>query len=269
MTGTLDLDRLELPPRVLEGLKRFCAADAGMLLLSGPAGSGKTTAIYAVLNHIASQSRGLSIVALEDPVERDLPGVTQIEVSVFGELTYERALRSIVRQDPQVLMLGEIRDSATAPIAVQAALSGHRLVSTLHAGDPAGAIGRLLEMGLEPCQITSALVGIVSMRLLRRCNGPGEYKGRVPVAQMAHLDETLRRTILTAPDADSLRRALENQDGYRSLRDEAATLVDQGVTDADEVRRVLGDEAWGGSLDSSVVTSAHGAQKCSEFRVGV
>ncbi len=121
-----------------------------MLILAGPAGSGKTTTIYALLQHIASTSPGLSIVALEDPVERNLPGVTQIEASPFGELTYERALRSILRQDPQVLMLGEIRDAATASIAIQAALSGHRLISTLHAATPAGAIARLLEMGVEP-----------------------------------------------------------------------------------------------------------------------
>src|SRR5207237_4993168 len=115
-------------------------------------------------------SPGLSIIALEDPVERELPGVTQIEVSPFGELTYERALRSILRQDPQVLMLGEIRDSATASLAIQAALSGHRLISTLHAGTPAGAIARLLEMGVEPYQLTSALFGVVAQRLLRRAS---------------------------------------------------------------------------------------------------
>src|SRR4030095_2099014 len=113
-------------------------------------------------------STGHSIIALEDPVERDLPGVTQIEVSPFGELTYEKALKSILRQDPQVLMLGEIRDAATASLAVQAALSGHRLICTLHAATPGGAISRLFEMGLEPYQITSATFGVVAQRLLRR-----------------------------------------------------------------------------------------------------
>jgi Tfp pilus assembly pilus retraction ATPase PilT len=151
------LDALGLPAPVLAGLHKFAAADAGMLLVTGPAGSGKTTTIYALLRHIVDHSPGLSVVALEDPVERDVPGVTQIQVQPFGELTYERTLRSILRQDPQVLMLGEIRDAATASLAVQAALSGHRLVCTLHAATCGGAVARLLEMGIEPYQITSAL----------------------------------------------------------------------------------------------------------------
>jgi type II secretory ATPase GspE/PulE/Tfp pilus assembly ATPase PilB-like protein len=163
------LEQLGLPAHVLEGLKRFAATDAGMLLVTGPAGSGKTTTIYALLEYIAKSSPGLSIVSLEDPVERHIPGVTQIEVSPFGELTYERALRSIVRQDPQVLMLGEIRDADTASLATQAALSGHRLICTLHASSPGGAIARLLEMGLEPYRITSAVYGVVAQRLLRKC----------------------------------------------------------------------------------------------------
>lgn len=113
------LDDLHLPAAVVQGLKSFAASDLGMLILTGPAGSGKTTTIYALLQYIAKTSPGLSIVALEDPVERDLPGITQIEVSPFGQLTYERALRSILRQDPQVLMLGEIRDAATTTLALQ------------------------------------------------------------------------------------------------------------------------------------------------------
>src|SRR5205814_3775559 len=132
------------------------------------------TTIYALLQYIAEQSPGLSIVSLEDPVERDIPGVTQIEVSSFGQLTYEKALRSILRQDPQVLMLGEIRDAATASLAVQAALSGHRLVCTLHAASPGGAVARLLDMGVEPYQLTSSLFAVVAQRLLRkRSDGPG------------------------------------------------------------------------------------------------
>ena len=133
------LEDLNLPAPVLDGLLAFAAADGGMLILTGPAGSGKTTTMYALLRQIARQNPGVSIIALEDPVERDVPGVTQIEVSPFGQLTYERALRSILRQDPQVLMLGEVRDAATASLAVQAALSGHRLITALHAATPAGA----------------------------------------------------------------------------------------------------------------------------------
>ncbi len=130
------LQDLHLPENVAVGLTNFAAGDTGMMILTGPAGSGKTTTIYALLRQILRINPGQSIIALEDPVERDLPGVTQIEISPFGQLTYEKALRSILRQDPQVLMLGEIRDATTASLAVQAALSGHRLITTLHAATP-------------------------------------------------------------------------------------------------------------------------------------
>src|SRR6185312_8817354 len=162
--GGSGLASLGLPAQSVEALERFTRADAGMLLVTGPAGAGKTTTIYALLEHIARVSPGLSIISLEDPIERLVPGITQIEVAPHGQMTYERAMKSILRQDPQVLMLGEIRDAATASLAVQAALSGHRLVCTLHASDPAGAIARLLEMGLEPYRITSALSGVIAQR---------------------------------------------------------------------------------------------------------
>jgi type II secretory ATPase GspE/PulE/Tfp pilus assembly ATPase PilB-like protein len=234
------LPELGLPESVLAGLHRFADADAGMLLLTGPAGSGKTTTIYALLAHIAQRRPGLSIVSLEDPVERDLAGITQIEVSPFGELTYERSLRSILRQDPQVLMLGEIRDAATASLAVQAAMSGHRLISTLHAATPAGAIARLLEMGLEPYQLTSALFGVVAQRLLRRSDGAGGYRGRVPVAEMVVMNESLRAGVLARADAEQLSRAYAGQAGFVPMRRAADELMKQGATDLPEIERVLG-----------------------------
>jgi len=235
-----ELGELGLPGEVLSGLHRFAEADAGMLLLTGPAGSGKTTTIYALLAHIAQHRPGLSIVSLEDPVERDLSGVTQIEVSPFGELTYERSLRSILRQDPQVLMLGEIRDAATASLAVQAAMSGHRLISTLHAATPAGAIARLLEMGLEPYQITSAVFGVVAQRLLRRSDGAGGYRGRVPVAEMVTMDTSLRSAVLARGDAEAFSQAYAAQAGFARMRRAADVLTARGTTDAAEIERVLG-----------------------------
>lgn len=234
------LGELGLLAGVMDGLDAFARADAGMLIVTGPAGSGKTTTLYALLQHVVETTPGVSVVALEDPVERDLPGVTQIEVTPFGEMTYEKALRSILRQDPQVLMLGEIRDPAVASLAIQAALSGHRLLCTLHASTPALAIARLLEMGLEPYQVTSSLHGVVAQRLLRRKTEAG-YQGRVPVAELATLDADLRRAVLARADADQIATLLQSRAGYQTLRQAAQSLITQGVTDEAEVRRVLGD----------------------------
>jgi len=233
------LDQLNLPAPVLQGLMRFAACDSGMLLLTGPAGSGKTTTIYALLRYIQQHYLGLSIIALEDPVERDMPGVTQIEVKPFGELTYDKALRSMLRQDPQVLMLGEIRDAATASIAIQAALSGHRLISTLHAGTPAGAIARLLEMKIEPYQISSSLYGIVAQRLLRRREGEG-YRGRLPAAEFADMDDALRQAVAARADLSTLTRLLSDRQGHQTMRQAAKTLIQRGLTDEAEVQRVFG-----------------------------
>jgi type II secretory ATPase GspE/PulE/Tfp pilus assembly ATPase PilB-like protein len=234
------LDQLGLPSKVLAGLLRFGAADAGMLILTGPAGSGKTTTIYALLGHIVQSQPGISVIALEDPVERDLPGVTQIEVSPFGQLTYERALRSILRQDPQVLVLGEIRDAATASLAVQAALSGHRLITTLHAATPGGTFARMLEMGIEPYQLTSSIWGVVSQRLLRRKSSDG-YCGRVPAAELVTMDPPLRNAIVQRADAQALERLYQAQPDYASLATVAHGLFEQGLTNAAEIRRVIGD----------------------------
>lgn len=234
------LDELGLPDSVLADLKQFAATDTGLLLLTGPAGSGKTTTIYALLEYIAEVQPGVSIIALEDPVERDLAGVTQIEVRPFGELTYETALRSMLRQDPQVLMLGEIRDRDTASIAVQAALSGHRLISTLHAGDPAGTVARLMEMQLAPYQITSALFGVVAQRLLRRVNAAGQYEGRVPVAEFARLNGAWRQAVLDHADTETLREQLNSQPGHTTIHQAAEAAVQHGWTNQIEVQRVLG-----------------------------
>lgn len=233
------LDELGLPARAMAGLEAFAGSDAGMLIVTGPAGSGKTTTLYAILQHIAAKSPGTSIISLEDPVERDLPGVTQIEVSPFGELTYEKALRSILRQDPQVLMLGEIRDAAVASLAIQAALSGHRLLCTLHAGTPASAIARLLEMGLEPYQITSSLFGVIAQRLVRR-KAPDGYKGRAPIAEFARASPELRKLVLSRADAEELAALLQGQKEYQTLRQAAEELAATGISDAAEIVRVLG-----------------------------
>ncbi len=243
LTAPRSLDALGLPSPIVAALRRYAAADAGMLIVTGPAGSGKTTTLYALLKLIADTHPGLSIITLEDPVERRLDGITQIEVSPFGELTYERALRSILRQDPQVLMLGEIRDAATAALAIQAALSGHRLLCTLHASDPAGAVGRLLDMGIAPYQLTSAVHGVLALRLIRRlasADGTARYAGRTPLAELAAMDPAWRQLILDRADADAMRRTAQRLTGYVPLRQAADDLVARGITDHAEVSRVLG-----------------------------
>lgn len=230
------LEDLRLPAPVLAGLETFIGADAGLLAICGPAGSGKTTTAYAVLEAITRRHPGLSVVSIEDPVERHLPGVAQVEVKPFGELTFARALRGMLRQDPQVICVGEMRDAESAQIAVQAALTGHRVLTTLHAQDGPGAVVRLLEMGIEPYQAASALSGVLSMRLLRKSKPGGGYQGRIPAAQWMPMDADLRRTVLAKGDADALRRAAKG----RSLREEAEAQVGAGLTDAAEVARVFG-----------------------------
>ncbi len=245
LTQPRELDELGLDGSVLDGLRGFAAADAGMLVLAGPAGSGKTTTLYALLAHLVAARPGESVVTLEDPIERDLPGVTQVEIQPFGELTFERALRSLLRQDPQVLVIGEIRDAATAEIAVRAALSGHRLVCTLHAEDPAGAVARLVDLGADPRQLAGALFGVVATRLLRKLDGDA-YRGRVPAAAF------LRHTAATAdallgrgeyagrPAREAVAAAAARQVGPRTPREAARALVASGVTDEAEFQRVFG-----------------------------
>lgn len=239
LSQSQSLDSLGLDPATLELIHSFIRTDGGVLAIVGPAGSGKTTTAYAILEAIAAHSPGLSIVSLEDPVERDLPAVTQIQVRPFGELSYAIALRSMLRQDPQVMMLGEVRDPETAGIALQAGLSGHRLVCTLHAADAAQAVSRLLEMGLEPYQISGSLFGVISQRLLRRKAADG-YRGRVPTSEAVKLDDTLRRQITTRATADELRQQYQSREGFVTLRHSADRATILGLTDALEISRVLG-----------------------------
>lgn len=239
------LEELNLPAPSLNGLKAFAQSEAGMLIVTGPAGSGKTTTIYALLQHIAATSPGISIVSLEDPVERQIPGITQIEVTPFGELTYERALRSILRQDPQVLMIGEIRDAQTAALAIQAALSGHRLICTLHAATPGGAMARLMEMGIENYRITSSVWGVITQRLIRRLategsNNAPRYRGRAPIAEFVRMNDSLRQAILAHADAGALQQLAAQQPDHQTLHESAQALVNTRITDAAEVARVMG-----------------------------
>lgn len=255
-----DLDRLGFSPEVAAELNRQCLAAQGVLLLTGPSGSGKSTTLAAMLRRIAQRQAGKSIVTLEDPVERRIEGVTQIEITPHGAMTYPTALRSLLRQDPQVLMIGEIRDEATARIVIDAGLTGHLLMSTLHSGTPGGAILRLLEMGIEPYQITSSIAAVVNQRLVRRLcenckiGGPGPrgavgcpqclgtgYRGRVLLAELIRIEGPLRTAILQRADLQQIQQLLAAQ-GHQALADHGRQLVEQGVTSEPELQRAIGSE---------------------------
>jgi type II secretory ATPase GspE/PulE/Tfp pilus assembly ATPase PilB-like protein len=247
----LDLDDLGLAPDLLGALTDLLRERTGAVLLTGPSGSGKTTTIYACLRHLVrTAGRGRHIVTIEDPVEQVLEGVSQSQARPGTEFDFARGLRSLVRQDPEVIMIGEVRDAETAGIAVEAALTGHLVLSTLHAGSACGVIGRLLDMGVEPYLLTSGLRAVLNQRLLRRlcpacgaggcerCAGTG-YKGRLLVAELLTLDAPLRQAILARSDTAML-EAVAGRRERQTLRAAAGRAVADGLTTPHEIERVLG-----------------------------
>lgn len=233
-----DLDALGLPAEALAGLRGALDGPDGVVLLTGPSGSGKTTTLYAGLRHLAGRTPARSIVTVEDPVERRIPGVSQTQVNPAAGLDFSRALRSLLRQDPEVLLVGEVRDRETASIALEAGLTGHLVASTVHAGTASQVFARLLEMEIEPFVVTTAVRGVLAQRLLRRREGDG-YRGRVPIAEWLPVTAELRRVILARGDGDALAAAAA-QSGFRTLADCARDHVERGLTTEEEVRRVLG-----------------------------
>jgi len=245
-----ELTDLGLPEAALAGLQASVARPDGVVLLTGPSGSGKTTTLYAALRHLTRTDPGRSLMTLEDPIERRLPGVVQTEVSEAAGLDFARALRSLLRHDPDVLLVGEIRDRETAHIALEAGLTGHLVASTVHAGTASGVFARLLQMGVEPFVLTTAVSGVLAQRLLRRscakceargcdeCRGTG-YTGRVIVAEWVELAPALREGILARADGADLAEAARDA-GYDDLRSAATRLVAAGSTTTEEVNRVLG-----------------------------
>ena len=233
----LTLDALGHDPALIARLKQHLLVPQGLLVVCGPAGSGKTTTMYAMLDFVLQQRPGESILSLEDPVEIRLPGITQIQVEPERQLTFPVALRSLLRQDPQVLMIGEVRDAETAHIVVEAALTGHLLLTTIHSGTPAEAIVRLREMGVPAYQLTSILRGVLAQRLLRTASAEGGYTGRTACGHLVELAPPLRQAILDQADAATLS---DPQYSPGSLAADAQRLVRAGRTTPEEVRRILG-----------------------------
>ncbi len=264
------LDDLGLPDDVLEPLGRLLGETSGAIIATGPAGSGKTTTAYACLRELAAQSDGRrSLVSLEDPIEVAVPGVAQTQVNPAASLDLAGGLRFLMRQDPEVIMVGEIRDRPTAASAFQASLTGHLLLSTFHAGSAAEAISRLSDMGIEPYLLRSGLLAILSQRLVRRlcrCSQPSDdpddrlglpveqvrvpvgceacrqtgYSGRMVLVEMLVPERTeLGRAILSRSDAESLEQ-LAVEAGMVTQWARAVEAVEAGHTSPAEVRRVLG-----------------------------
>jgi type II secretory ATPase GspE/PulE/Tfp pilus assembly ATPase PilB-like protein len=236
------LDEIDFPEGANNELKEFLGQTKGLLLLTGPAGSGKTTTIYACLRHLA-QSGGRHIITVEDPVEQIIPGTMQTEVNDAIGLDFARAARHLLRQDPQVLIIGEIRDEATAQLAVRAGLTGHLVISTLHAGSCRGVFERLLAMCTDFSAVASAVELVLNQRLIRRlcfeCDGAGcdaclktGYSGRIPLVEWLRIDEKMREQIR--------QRELSALAPGQKLEAAARSLVGAGVTNEAECKRIFG-----------------------------
>jgi type IV pilus assembly protein PilB len=263
------LESLSMPADTLAHLTKAIDKPNGAVLVTGPTGSGKTTTLYAALAALNDGKR--SILTIEDPVEQRIPGIKQMQIAPKAGVTFDTGLRSMLRADPDVIMVGEIRDSETAHIAVEAALTGHMVLSTLHTRDAPSGIGRLIDMGIEPFLISSAIDCVVAQRLVRvlckhckrphasvspavleehglagaspyeavgcaRCSGSG-YRGRVGVYEVMIVSERIRSLILEHASVDAM-VAVAEQDGMRRLRDDGLQKVREGVTSIAEIERM-------------------------------
>lgn len=266
----MNLAGLHFSPDMLERYQRLINRPYGMILVTGPTGSGKTTTLYASMNTVDRKAN--NIVTVEDPVEYQMMGVNQLQVNPKAGVTFAGGLRSILRQDPDIIMVGEIRDRETAEIAIHAALTGHLVFATLHTNDAAGAATRLIDMGIEPFLISSSVIAIMAQRLTRkicdRCKKPyastpemlrslgiatpgvtfyrGEgcpackntgYQGRMAVFELMEMTESVRSLIVAKASSSSIKAAAA-QAGFRTLRQEGMVKAAAGVTSVEEVLRV-------------------------------
>ena len=266
----LNLEALGLRPDELEVMRKLCAKPNGIILVTGPTGSGKTTTLYSVLHE--ANDIGVKIITTEDPVEYDLEGIVQVQINEEIGTTFAACLRSILRQDPDKILVGEVRDLETSQISVEAALTGHIVFTTLHTNDAPSAVTRLLDLGLEPFLITACLEGIIAQRLVRRicndckeayeptdeelyelgltrtstegrtfyfgkgckkCNNTG-YRGRIAIFEQFIVTDRLRAMMMESASTAELRNAAK-EDGMRTLRDGGLLHIYDGVTTIEEV----------------------------------
>jgi len=270
------LPELGMTDRDLETFRRLIRRTHGIVLVTGPTGSGKSTTLYAALQEL--NSKELNILTLEDPIEYELPGISQTQVSDKKGMTFATGLRTVLRQDPDVIMVGEIRDQETARMAIQSSLTGHLVFSTLHTNDAAGAVTRLLDLGIEPYLVASSLLAVMAQRLLRRvcpkcktmttlgdedrrrlglearsdgqyvalgsgcehCFGTGYYE-RLGIFELLEIDEAVRSLIVARSDATRIRVAAL-QAGMSTLRGDALEKLRAGATTVEEVLRVTHGE---------------------------
>ncbi|HEY3490897.1 MAG TPA: type II secretion system ATPase GspE [Candidatus Deferrimicrobiaceae bacterium] len=271
----LGLEDVGLDPSDMQKVSKLLTRANGIILVTGPTGSGKTTTLYGVLRRLDSATR--NIITIEDPVEYQIQGIGQIQVNPKIQLTFANGLRSILRQDPDVIMVGEIRDAETAEIAIQASLTGHLVLSTLHTNDSASAVTRLVDMGIEPFLVASSLSAVIAQRLVRRlcpqcskpysptpaewsklglsgsptgefrapvgcdaCLGSG-YTGRIGLFEILIADDPVRNLVLTRSDADGIRNFAVSR-GMRTILAAGAEKVMSGRTSVEEVLRVTQEQ---------------------------
>ena len=247
---TFDLHALGMSETLLSQFQKLVKIPHGIILVVGPTGSGKTTTLYSVISQLNDQTK--KIITVEDPVEYRMPGLCQMQVNPKVGVTFATGLRSIVRQDPDVILVGEIRDRETADIAINAALTGHLVLSTLHTNDAVGAVTRLLDMGVEPFLVSSSLYGVLSQRLVRkicpvchgkpqegsrcrRCSGTG-YRGRSGIFELLMIDDELR-TAINGHASSSELESIAERNGMTTLKQDGEAKVAAGVTTREELSR--------------------------------
>lgn len=243
----LDLDKIGFQPQDLETINKLLQKPHGIILITGPTGSGKTTTLYTCLSRL--NRKEVKIVSIEDPVEYAIEGITQIQVNPKVGLTFANALRSVLRHDPDIMMIGEIRDSETADLAIRSSLTGHLVFSTLHTNDSASGVARLMDMGIQPYLLASSVEVIIAQRLVRliclQCKGKGceacsetGFKGRRPIYEIMLIDNDLRDLITQHKSAQEI-KARAREKGMRTLMENGMILVEQGLTSKEEILRVV------------------------------